>query len=44
MPKVKSIGFERYAALEPVIANTKMMTNNCQFDFIFQRSLKLAIH
>ena len=44
MPITKSMGFERYAALEPVIANTKMMTNNCQFDLIFQRSLKFAIY
>jgi len=43
IPKVARIGFERYAADEPVMAKTTIMTKTCQLDFIFQRSLKLAI-
>jgi hypothetical protein len=43
IPKRDKIGFERYAAEEPVIANTRIMTKTCQFDLIFQRSLKLDI-
>jgi hypothetical protein len=43
IPKRDKIGFERYAAEEPVIANTTIMTKTCQFDLIFQRSLKLDI-
>ncbi|WP_293875726.1 hypothetical protein, partial [Flavobacterium sp.] len=42
-PKLDKIGLERKAALDPVIAKTKMMTNNCHLDLIFQRSLKLSM-
>ena len=43
IPNKCNNGFEIIAALEPVMANTKIMTKTCQFDFIFQCTLKFAI-
>ncbi len=42
-PSQCSIGLEIIAAVEPVMANTKMMTKTCQFEVMFQRSLKFPM-
>ncbi len=44
IPNQCNIGFEIIAAEEPVMAKTKIMTKTCQFDFMFQRSLKFPIN
>ncbi len=43
IPKRAKIGFAIIAEVEPVTANTTSMTKTCQFDVMFQRSLKLPI-
>lgn len=39
IPKNSVSGFASFAAELPVIANTKKITNSCQFDWIFHRCL-----
>jgi hypothetical protein len=43
IPNACNMGLEIMAAVEPVMANTKIMTKTCQFEVMFQRSLKFPM-
>lgn len=43
IPKSTRIGLAIRAEVEPVTANTTIMTKTCQSDVMFQRSLKLLM-